>query len=94
MERIVFFLGDGAFITLYYIFNFQSSYITQYDLDFFGLAGIIAIDLLLFMFRGGRLMCYGADEGRVEVNPEQPTLGGPTPVVEKKINKYEHDSGE
>jgi hypothetical protein len=54
-------LGEGAFLAIYYIFTFAPNYITTYDLDFFGLAGVIAIDLLLYLVRGFRLMTYGQD---------------------------------
>ena len=93
MERVVFFLGDGAFLTLFYIFKYHPEYITQYDLDFFGLAGIMILDILLYLVRGGKLMCYGKSEGQAEVNPEPAEEGNESPKFEKKVNRYEHDSG-
>ena len=69
LERIIFFLGEAAFITLYYIFRYRASYITQYDLDFYGLGAILLIDLLLYFVRTIRLACYGRHEGSNAVNP-------------------------
>ena len=70
LERVIFGLGDGAFLTIYYIFKYGPSYITTYDLDFFGLGGGLVIDLVLYIVRGSRLFMYGASEGRADVNPE------------------------
>ncbi len=93
MERVIFGLGDAAFLTIYYLFKYGPTYITDYDIDFFGFGGILVIDLVLYTIRGARLFMYGANEGRADVNPEVlPDTSSPR--IEKKVNKYEHDSGE
>lgn len=61
MERVIFFLGEALFIILYYIFRYNPSYITGYDLDVYGLGGIILIDFILYFIRAIRLFCYGAN---------------------------------
>ena len=71
MERIIFLLGEGAFISLYFIFTYKPKYITKTDLDFFFLAGIMIVDVLFYIIRGIRMYCYGPGEGTVEVNPEK-----------------------
>ena len=91
LERIIFFLGDAVLLTLFFIFKYHNEYITAYDLDFFGVAGVMALDFLLYLVRGGKLFCYGQSEGTSEVHPEP--VGQDSSARVKK-NKYEHDSGE
>ena len=84
IERIVFFLGEAFFLTLFFIFKYKPVYITDYDLDFFGLTIVILIDFFVYLIRGIRLMCYGESEGQVGVNPET-NRNSPSPRV--KPNK-------
>lgn len=64
MERIIFIVGEAAFLALFYIFRYQSTnYIVSYDLDFFLLAVVLLIDVLLYFVRTMRMVCYGANEG-------------------------------
>ena len=63
MERVIFFLGDGTFISLYFIFTYKETAITDYDLDLFGLASIMFLDALLYIVRAIRMYCYGPMEG-------------------------------
>jgi len=64
LERIIYGLGEAAFLALFYIFQYGATYITDYDLDFCLLAFVIMIDLLLYLVRGIRLGIYGVSEGR------------------------------
>jgi len=60
MERVVFIIGEAAFLALFYLFKYQNSnYIVSYNLDFFLLGGVLLMDALLFFFRAIRLACYG-----------------------------------
>jgi hypothetical protein len=70
LERVVFVLGDGVFLALYYLFKYKPEYITDYDLDLFGLAGVLGLDFMLYLVRGGKLFCYGVNEGVAPINPE------------------------
>ena len=87
MERVIFFLGDGAFITLYFIFTYKPVYITDHDLDLFGLAGIMTLDTLLYIIRAIRLYCYGPHEGVGDVAPEEEREKERRP----KVNKYDYE---
>ena len=59
LERIIFFVGEGIFLALFFIFKYKPEYITDYDLDFFGLAIIMGLDFIAFLVRGIKLYCYG-----------------------------------
>ena len=48
---------------IYFIFTYKPSYITDYDLDLFMLAFVMALDALLYIVRGIRMFCFGAHEG-------------------------------
>ena len=93
MERVIFLLGDGAFITLYFIFTYNPQYIIDYDLDLFGLAGIMLVDALLYIIRGIRMYCYGPNEGVANdgVNPEN---ADNEKERKPKYNKYDYDVNE
>lgn len=68
-ERVLFILSEAAFITLYTLFLTNSSYISTYNLDFFALALIILIEILVILMR----MCYKCNsktEADSEINPE------------------------
>ena len=92
MERVIFFIGDGAFITLYFVFTYKPVYITDYDLDLFLLAGVMFVDAFLYIIRGIRLFCYGPHEGVGDVSPEDDHLAKKSPRA--KPNKYDYSSGE
>jgi hypothetical protein len=68
MERIIFGLGEAAFLTNYFIFKYGPQYIGSYDLDFFFLGFVLFIDILLYVVRACRMVCYGVNENS-EVNP-------------------------
>ena len=87
MERVIFFLGDGAFITLYFIFTYNPQYIIDYDLDLFGLAGIMLVDALLYVIRGIRMFCYGPNEGIANEGSINPEINEKGP----KKNKYDYN---
>lgn len=59
VERIIFLLGDGAFLTMFFLFKEEPSAITDNDLDFFILAMILGVDIVLYIVRGIRMFCYG-----------------------------------
>lgn len=101
MERIVFILGECAFIALIELFKYAPDYITQYELDFFLLGSILFLDILLYLVKTIKLACSGSSEGQVEIKPEEespkvasPKTGSPKPKETLKVSKYEHDSGE
>lgn len=96
MERIIYFLGEAAFLALFFLFKYKPQYISDYDIDFFVLGGILLFDTLLYLIRTIKLACYGAHEGSNVVNPEGGEISAAkletSPRVEKR-SKYEHDSG-
>lgn len=110
MERIVFILGEAAFLAIYYIFKYGTDYITQYDVDFFGLGGVLLIDLVLYLIRTTRLICYGGNEGtdkavnpearleetaaKIEVSPKDANPKAASPKGVTKVSKYELDTGD
>lgn len=51
VERFCFILTEAVFITIYTMFLFGSAYITQYNLDFFGLGIIVFIEVLILLAR-------------------------------------------
>jgi len=69
MERIIFGLGESAFLAVFYLFKYDSSDLLSYDLDFFLLGFIILIDLLLYFVRAIILGVYGVSKDLLEVNP-------------------------
>lgn len=88
LERVLFGLGEAAFLANFFIFKYRPEYIQSYDLDFFFLGFVLLIDIFLYLIRAIRIGCYGTAESN-EVNPE---ILNPTKKPEK-VNKYEHDSG-
>jgi len=53
-ERILFILSEATFIALYTLFLTNTAYINTYNLDFFAIAIIIAIEIIVILMR----MCY------------------------------------
>jgi hypothetical protein len=58
-ERIIFLLGEAIFVTLFSIFLFNPQYIQDYDLDLFGLALVLLIDVIFVIVKLVRLIKYG-----------------------------------
>jgi hypothetical protein len=58
-ERIIFLLGEAVLVTLFSIFLFNPQYIQDYDLDFFGLAAILLMDVIFVIVKLVRLIKYG-----------------------------------
>ena len=50
-ERVLFILSECTFITLYTLFISNSTYINTYNLDLFGIAIIILIELIVILLR-------------------------------------------
>lgn len=69
-ERIIFIIGEAAFLTIYFLFKYGPSLITDYDLDFLLLAGVLLLDVLLYFVRAIRMCCYGFHEGKTDNIPE------------------------
>lgn len=88
LERIIFGLGEAAFLANFFIFKYHPEYIQNYDIDFFLLSFILIIDIVLYLVRACRLGCYGVNEN-AEVNPE--TMLKENIKKPEKINKYDHD---
>ena len=61
MERISVFLQDAIIITVYNIFIIKYSYITQYNLDFFGIVIVGCLELI-FLFPKLVRFCKNDDE--------------------------------
>lgn len=99
-ERIVFVVGEAAFIALIELFKYAPDYVTQYELDFFLLGSVLLLDFLLYLVKAIKLGCSGSSEGQVEIKPEEtpkaasPKTASPKPKETLKVSKYEHDSGE
>ena len=99
LERVIYILGEAAFLALYYLFKYKPSYVTDYDLDVYALGGVILIDAVLYFIRTLKMICYGVHEGSSVVNPEDTQdvelkESSSPKALEKKKSKYEHDSGE
>jgi hypothetical protein len=62
MERIIFGLGEAAFLANYFIFKYRVEYIQSYDLDFFFLGFVLLIDILFYLVRACKIGCNGANE--------------------------------
>ena len=98
-ERVFFVIGEGLFLALFFLFKYGPSYITDYDLDFFILAFILVMDVMVYFVRAVRMCCFGFHEGKAEVHPEEDGYEKPykatLPPVKSsprvKRNKYEHD---
>lgn len=58
-ERIIFGLGEGVIIALFGLYLYKSSYIEMYDLDFFGIGGVLLVDLIFYIVKAIRLAKYG-----------------------------------
>jgi hypothetical protein len=61
MERIIFGLGEAAFLANFFIFKYRSEYINTYDIDFFFLGFVLIIDIFLYLIRTCRIGCYGVN---------------------------------
>jgi hypothetical protein len=93
MERVIFGLGEAAFLAVFYLFKYDSSDLLSYDLDFFLLGFIILIDLILYFARGISLGVYGTvSKDIAEVNPEPNSNSRSPMAVEKRANKYDSPS--
>ena len=68
-ERVLFILSESTFITIYTLFLTNSSYISTYNLDLFGLAIIILIELLVIILRM-YYKCTHKTEDDSQINPE------------------------
>jgi len=102
MERIIFILGEAAFLSLYYLFKYEKdNYIYSYNLDFFLLGAVLLMDTILYFVRTIRLVCYGSNEGKPNttnnlVQPEgEAETAGKIELSSRgvaKVTKVEHDS--
>jgi len=68
-ERVLFILSESTFITLYTLFLTNSTYISTYNLDFFGLTIIILIELIVIILRI-YYKCTHKTEDDSQINPE------------------------
>lgn len=59
LERVIFGLGEAAFLANFFIFKYKPEYIQSYDLDFFFLGFVLLIDVFLYLIRAIRIGCYG-----------------------------------
>lgn len=59
VERIIFGIEEGIIITLYSLFMFDPVNLALYDVDFFGLAIILLLDIIYITMRMVSWLVYG-----------------------------------
>ena len=70
VERIVFSLGELAFILNYFLFKYAPSLVAEHHVDFVLLTIVLGIDFGLYSVRVVQVCCYGLREKKEEVEME------------------------